>query len=210
MQEWPNPAEIQGVDLAQLEKEAYGPHGNPDHYLSSVDLERGFSELNPAPRDRGRLEAIVRRHADGSRETLQTTMLSIDEGLTGDGWNRRPPRKPDAQLAVMQMDIAQLIAGKQSITLFGDQLFVTLDLSANNLPAGSRIQVGQAIVEVTPEPHDGCLKFKDRFGQDALVFVSAPKSRSQNRRGVYWKVVEGGSIHVGDAIEIMSRAEISG
>jgi MOSC domain-containing protein YiiM len=130
--------------------------------------------------------------------------LSREEGVPGDGWTRRPPRDPEAQLAVMRRDVAELIANGQPLTLFGDNLFVDLDVSAANLPAGTRLRVGGALVEMTAKPHDGCSKFKGRFGQDALRFVQAPSTRSSNLRGVYWKVLEPGDVCVGDPIEVLS------
>jgi MOSC domain-containing protein YiiM len=125
--------------------------------------------------------------------------------VPGDGWTRRPPRDPEAQLAVMRRDVAELIANGQALTLFGDNLFVELDLSAANLPFGTRLHVGAALVEMTPKPHNGCLKFEGRFGQDALRFVQAPDTRDQNFRGVYWKVIEPGEAQVGDTICVLSR-----
>ena len=99
----------------------------------------------------------------------------------------------------------ELIANGQPLTLFGDNLFVELDISAANLPVGTRIRVGEALLEVTPKPHNGCLKFKGRFGQDALRFVQATPTRDQNLRGIYWKVVEPGEIAVGAAIVVLER-----
>jgi MOSC domain-containing protein YiiM len=87
----------------------------------------------------------------------------------------------------------------------GDNLFVDLDISASNLPLGTRLRVGQALVEVTPKPHNGCLKFKERFGQDALRWVNAKPTRDQNLRGLYWKVIDAGEAAVGDPIELVSR-----
>jgi MOSC domain-containing protein YiiM len=105
----------------------------------------------------------------------------------------------------MRHEVALLIAGGQPLDVFGDNLFVDLDLSAANLPAGSRLRVGEALVEMTAEPHDGCLKFRGRFGQDALRFVQARATRSQNLRGVYWRVVEAGLAAVGDPVRVVSR-----
>jgi MOSC domain-containing protein YiiM len=131
--------------------------------------------------------------------------LSPEEGVPGDDWLRRPPRKRDAQLAVMRSDVAELIANGQPLTLFGDNLFVALDLSAANLPAGTRIRIGEAVVEMTPEPHDGCAKFRERFGGDALRVVQARPTRNQNLRGVYWRVVEPGEVAVGSELAVLSR-----
>jgi MOSC domain-containing protein YiiM len=105
----------------------------------------------------------------------------------------------------MRRDVAELIAAGQPLTLFGDNLFVDLDVSAANLPAGTRLRVGGALVEVTPKPHDGCHKFKGRFGGDALRFVSARATRDQNLRGIYWAVVEPGEARVGDPVRVLLR-----
>ena len=191
--------------MSELEFEAYGPKGDSAEHRSLEAIQEGFQALPAPPKDRGTLARIVRRHPDGHREVLASSRLTPDEGLPGDGWNRRPPRKIDAQLAVIRIDIAELLAAGQSVTLAGDQLFVDLDVSAVNLPAGTRLRVGQALVEMTPEPHDGCLKFKGRFGQDALRFVQEKATRPENRRGVYWKVIEAGDVSEGCPIEVISR-----
>ena len=191
--------------MAKLEKEDYGPNGDASRHLPMAKLDAGLAALPEAPKDAGRLRLIVIRRADGVREALESVCLSADEGVPGDGWSRRPPRKPDAELSVMNHGIAELIANGQPITLFGDNLFVDLDVSAANLPFGTRLRVGEAVVEMTPEPHDGCYKFNERFGNDALKFVQGKNTRHQNRRGVYWKVVDSGEICVGAAVEVLSR-----
>ena len=109
------------------------------------------------------------------------------------------------QLTAIRENVAQLIGNGQDLTVFGDNLFVDLDLSAANLPVGSRIRVGEALVEVSPMPHDGCAKFKQRFGTDALRFVSGKALRAQNLRGIYWTAVEPGEVRVGDTIDVLSR-----
>lgn len=191
--------------MAELRREAYGPPGDASRHRPLAELEAGLRALPRAPASGGRVARIVRRRADGVREPLDRALLSPDEGVPGDGWARRPPRDPDAQLAVMRREVAELIANGQSLDVFGDNLFVDLDLSAANLPPGARLRAGAALLEMTPEPHDGCLKFKGRFGQDALRFVQAKATRDQNLRGVYWRVVEGGLVRVGDPIEVLSR-----
>ena len=191
--------------MRELKKEAYGPEGDPSKHLSMDELNAGLEALPAAPRDSGTLELIVRRLPDGSRETPEATRLTPEEGVPGDGWNRRPPRDLEAQMTVIRMDIARLIAGGQAVTHFGDNLFVDLDLTTESLPPGTRLKVGEAQIEVTPEPHNGCMKFKGRFGQDALRFVQMPATRPENRRGIHWRVVEPGDVSVGAAIEVISR-----
>jgi MOSC domain-containing protein YiiM len=170
-----------------------------------AQLEGGLQTLKGLPKDSGRLALIVRRPAEGVRETPQTVRLTPEEGVPGDAWGRNPSRKIEAQIAVMRRDVAELLANGQPLTLFGDSLFVDFDISTTNLPTGSRLRVGEAVVEVTPMPHDGCAKFKGRFGQDALVFVNAKPTRHLNLRGIYWKVIEAGEAGVGAEIRVISR-----
>jgi MOSC domain-containing protein YiiM len=105
----------------------------------------------------------------------------------------------------MRSDVAKLLANGQPLTLFGDNLFVDFDLSVANLPLATRLRVGTAVVRVTPTPHNGCVKFKGRFGQDALRLVAQAPTRDQNLRGIYWSVVEPGEAGVGDPITLLSR-----
>ena len=191
--------------MSKPQAEAFGPPGDPERHPTQAELAAGLGALAMPPADSGRVALIVRRRPDGVRETPGQTRLTPEEGVPGDGWSRRPPRDPEAQLAVMRRDVAELIANGQPLTVFGDNLFVDLDVSAASLPLGTRLQVGSAVVEVTPKPHDGCLKFKQRFGQDALRFVQAKSTRDQNRRGIYWKVVESGEVAVGAPIRLISR-----
>jgi hypothetical protein len=168
-------------------------------------LESGLSALPSLPKDSGRLALIVRRREDGTRETPERVRLTPDDGVPGDSWGRNPKRDIEMQIAVMRREVAELLANGQPLTLFGDSLFVDFDISVGNLPIGSRLRVGEAVVEVTPMPHNGCAKFKARFGADALFFVNAKPTRHLNLRGIYWKVIEAGEVSVGAPIEVLSR-----
>jgi len=191
--------------MPELAGEAFGPQGDASRHRALAELEAGLRALAAAPTEAGRLALIVLRRSDGRRELPERARLSIEEGVPGDGWSRRPPRDPEAQLAVMRRDVAELVANGQPLATFGDNLFVDLDLSARNLPPGTRLRVGEAEVEVTAKPHNGCRKFHGRFGADALQLVQAPATRAQNLRGVYWKVVAAGLARVGDPIEVLVR-----
>lgn len=180
--------------------------GDPARFLALGDLERGLDALASSPADRGRVALVVRRGEGGRREVLEEARLSPQTGVAGDGWFRRPGRNPQAQIAVMQTEVATLIANGQPLTLFGDNLFLDLDLSLQNLPAGSRLRVGSAVIEVTPKPHNGCKKFHARFGPEALRFASKAVLRHRNLRGIYMRVVEAGDVRPGDPVEVLARA----
>jgi MOSC domain-containing protein YiiM len=189
--------------MTKINPDAYGPLGDPSCHRPMAELEAGLLALAPPPTLIGRSRLIVRRRGDGVRETPERVRLSREEGVPGDGWKRRLPADPEAQLAVMRHDVAELIANGQPLTTFGDNLFVDLDLSAAHLPSGTRLRIGEALVETTAKPHNGCTKFNRRFGRDAFRFVQARETRHLNLRGVYWRVVEPGEIRVGDVIEVV-------
>jgi hypothetical protein len=177
-------------------------------HLTLAQLEAGLDEIRRSPRDSGVLEMIVRRPDVGRREVLETGELSLSDGLVGDNWKERgssrTPDKsshPDMQLNIMSSRVIALVARERARWhLAGDQLFVDLDLSAENLPPGTRLSIGGAVVQVTDQPHTGCQKFVERFGVDALKFVSTPQGRQLNLRGVNARVVQPGVIRTGDVV----------
>jgi MOSC domain-containing protein YiiM len=182
-----------------------GTVGDPALHLDIAALEAGLERLDDAAKDAGRVALLVRRGEGGVRETPEKGYLSGLAGLEGDAWGREADRHPDAQLTVMEVGVARLIANGQPLTLFGDQVLVDLDLSKENLPLGSRVRMGSAVLEVTAKPHNGCQKYRARFGTDALRFVSRPDLRHRNFRGVYFRVVEDGEVAVGDEVTVLSR-----
>ncbi len=176
-------------------------------HLTTAELEAGLDTIRQSPRDEGVLELIVRRpHAD-EREALEEGELNSDEGLVGDNWKARgtaggwKPAIPDRQLTLMNARVIALLAQtKERWPLAGDQLFVDFDLSAANVPAGTRLAVGSAVVEVTLPPHTGCQKFTERFGADAMSFVNSPVWKPLQLRGVHARVVRPGRIRIGDMV----------
>lgn len=179
--------------------------GTADRFLTFDDLQRALEALPSAPRDRGRVVRIVRRREIGRREAPQRLRLTPEDGVPGDRWIDCMPLDPTAQIAIMQADVAELIANGQPLELFGDNLFLALDLSAANIPPGSRVRAGGAILEVTAKAHNGCRKFLSRFGSDALRFVSYKPLRQRNLRGIYMRVLEPGDVAVGDLVEVIFR-----
>jgi MOSC domain-containing protein YiiM len=132
--------------------------------------------------------------------------LTIHGGVDGDAWARRDDPRPEAQITVMQRSVAELIANGQPLSLFGDNLFLDLDISSSNLPTGSRLRLGTALLEVTPKWHKGCKRFLSRFGEDALRFVGHPETRQRNLRGIYVRVIGDGVAAPGDTVEVVERA----
>jgi hypothetical protein len=174
-------------------------------HLTREELEAGLDTIRQAPKDDGVVELIVRRPRVGEREVIEVGQLSEIEGLVGDSWSRRRASgdsglpDTDTQINVMSARAIALIAqDKTRWPLAGDQLFLDLDLAEENLPAGTRLSIGTAVIEVTAEPHTGCGKFVHRFGVDAMKFVNSAVGRALHLRGINARVVKPGVIRVGD------------
>lgn len=174
--------------------------------MTTAELEAGLDEIRQSPKDEGVLDLIVRRPQFDEREVLDEGELHPHEGLAGDSWKRRGSSRtpdgsahPDMQLNIMNSRVITLVAvDKDRWQLAGDQLFIDMDLSADNLPAGTQLALGSAVIQVSPQPHLGCKKFAARFGLDAMKFVNSPLGQQMHLRGINAKVVQPGRIRVGD------------
>jgi MOSC domain-containing protein YiiM len=176
--------------------------------VTTSHLEAGLEHIRAAPPDLGLLELIVRRPDVCEREVVEEAELDVERGLVGDSWSLRGKRpNPQAQVTLMSARAAALIAGeRERWPLAGDQMYVDLDLSNANLPPGTRLAIGSAIVEVTDLPHLGCGKFTERYGAEAREFVNSPEGAALNLRGVNTRVVQGGTVRRGDAVRKLGRS----
>ena len=165
------------------------------------ELQEGLGLVREAPKEVGTLDLIVARpHVDG-RVELAAAQLDVDRGVVADRWSSGSRPNPLAQVTVMSSRAAQLVAGDRSRwSLAGDQLYVDFDLSPENIPPGTRIAIGPVLIEVTEQPHLGCEKFAARFGPTARVFANSPEGTAVSFRGINTRVVQGGTVRVGDAV----------
>ncbi len=179
------------------------------------ELAAFVPQLLHAPRDVGTLKLVVRRPAPGAREVLDEGELDLVVGLVGDTWAQRGSSKtpdggahPEMQLNVMSARMVAFLAGDPALRpLAGDQLYLDLDLSQDNLPAGTRLTIGEpgvrgAVIEVTEVPHTGCAKFVERFGAEAMRFVNGPVGRPMRLRGLNARVVVAGRVRPGDPVTV--------
>jgi hypothetical protein len=177
-------------------------------HRSADELFAGVDDIRRSPADDGRVELIVRRPVTDEREVLVEAELDLTEGLVGDRWRTSSSSKtadgsahPDMQITMMNARCAALVAVEpERRALAGDQLYVDLDLSGENLPPGTRLEIGSAVIEITAIPHPGCAKFAKQFGRDATRFVNSPVGRALNLRGVNAKVVVAGTVKTGDTV----------
>lgn len=165
------------------------------------ELNAGLAHVLGSPREEGRLEMVVRRPAENEREVLAEARIEPGRGMVGDRWISEPKPSPEAEVTLMNARCVALLAGEvDRWPLAGDQLYVDMDLSDEHLPAGSRLRIGEVVLEVSAKPHTGCSKFSARFGSEALRFVNSPVGRGARLRGLNAAVVEGGTVRVGDTV----------
>jgi MOSC domain-containing protein len=181
---------------------------NTTYHLTMAELEEGLDTIRQAPRDHGVLKMIVRRPAVDEREVVDEAALNLSDGLVGDSWKMRGSNHTadksaslNAQITIMNARATALLAqDEKRWPLAGDQLYVDFDLSDDNLPPGSRLAIGSAVIEVSTQPHSGCNKFSARFGVEAMKFVNSPEGKRLHLRGINTKVIQAGFIHVGDEV----------
>lgn len=177
-------------------------------HRTRTELEAALDHIRASPPDDGMLEMIVSRPAINAREVLDEGALDTVVGLIGDTWGKRRSSRtkdgsphPEMQLTLMNSRVVDLVSGDRAQwPLAGDQLFVDLDLSVHNLPPGTQLSVGEAIIEVSTLPHTGCDKFVGRFGLEAMKFVNSALGRQLNLRGIHARVIRGGRVRVGDRL----------
>ncbi len=171
-------------------------------YRTTNELISGLEHIRQSPKDGGVLKLIVRRPQVDQREVVESAGLDLKTGLVGDNWKERGAAPSvDRQLTLMNIRVIALLSPEEDRwPLAGDQLYLDLDLSAENLPAGSRLALGEAVIEVTAPPHTGCSKFSERFGPEAVQFVNSPVGKELHLRGVNARVVQAGAIRVGDKV----------
>jgi MOSC domain-containing protein YiiM len=176
-----------------------------DH-LTTEQIETGMSDVFASPQERGKLEAIFIRPGPDQRENLEAIYLSPEGGVEGDRWATSTVQdgkpNPHAQVSLMNARLLKMIAREEEcMSLAGDNLIVDLDLSETNIPAGQKLAVGEALLEVTDLAHTGCGKFAERFGSDAVRYINAGERRHLRLRGLYACVLKAGTVRVGDVVQ---------
>lgn len=189
-------------------------------FLNKDELEAGIDNILESPKDNGSLKLIVIRPDVEQRKILSEGELSTVEGLVGDSWIKRPDSKTTdkkprigTQITMMNSRVISLITKKlykdekekfEKWSLAGDQFFVDMDLSYDNLPPGTKLSLGSAKIEISSDPHNGCKKFEEWYGKDAREFVNSEKGKKFNFRGIQGKVIKNGSVKINDFLKKLS------
>jgi hypothetical protein len=200
--------ELQAATPGSVDTDALtfsGLRGDQRRHLDRAALEAALASLPAAPCDAGTLVLMVARGPSGERSLPVEARLTREGGMPGDRWARQDRYGPEYQLATANAGVARVVANGQPLELHGDNLFLDLDVSIANLPIGSLLRLGSALVEVTLQAHNGCKKWVQRFGLDAMQLNLAPDYRARRLRGLYLRIVEDGTARVGDTVTVLRR-----
>ena len=186
-------------------------------HISKAELEVGLNQVALSPKEVGTVELIISRPSTGERQMLEQGTLCLEEGLMSDNWKTRGSQQtadgkahPDRQLTIMNSRFISIIARqRERWSLAGDQLYNDMDLSVHNLPLGTRLKIGSAVVQVTAEPHRGCQKFLERFGKEAMMLVNSDRGKELNLRGINAKVIQAGIFRVHDPVTKLPANSVS-
>jgi MOSC domain-containing protein YiiM len=166
-----------------------------------MEAQRLINLVQGSPKDVGVLKLIVLRLPNEQRQTPPQAILDVERGVAGDRWSLKNNPDPLAQVSMMNSRFLEAIAGETDrMNLAGDNLIVDLDLHTDNLPTGTRLRIGQALLEVTDSPHTGCKKFQRRYGKDAMDITYTPEGAAMRLRGLLARVIQGGEVQIGDTI----------
>jgi MOSC domain-containing protein YiiM len=173
--------------------------------VSQEEILQHWDHLQSSPTDNGTLSMLVVRREVDHREIRQELYVSPEGGIEGDRWAQKSHQDPEhhAQIAIMNDRVLRLIADNDPnrMALAGDQMVVDFNLHESNVPAGTRLRIGEAEFEVTPKLHKGCKKFAARFGTEALKLINSVPNRPYHMRGIYLRVTKAGVIRTGDTIQ---------
>lgn len=177
--------------------------------LSKEQLDAGLDYIRDSPSAAGTVEMVVSRPESDERNVLDAGTFVVGEGLAGDNYLARGSSKtadgaadPDAQVTIMNSRAIDWITSgtKDMWKMAGDQLLVDFDISEQNLSAGTQLQIGGTVLEVSAKPHTGCNKFAARFGQPAALWVNSPVGKKLKLRGINATVISQGIVRPGDSV----------
>lgn len=177
----------------------------PPSQLDYATLDARIRDLTPE-RDQAKVERVVLRLSNNRRRMPGKVRLDVDAGVVGDRWSEGRTPKRHSQVTLMRYDVARVLTSGNEVAILGDNLFASIDTSAENLPPGSLLRVGTALCEVTHKPHEGCSKFAARVGEDAWRLTASEDWHTTQLRGVHLSVIESGDVGEGDSVRVIRRA----
>ncbi len=180
----------------------------PSDFADAASLAAALPHVLAAPRTGGPIRLLCARPKPNQRTFPESLTLTRATGVIDDyeasrPWLVLPDGSPDPrnQVSLISARVLDLVWRSRNPRLHpGDNIAVDLDLSHANLPTGTLLKAGTAILRVSDEPNDGCAKWKVRCGRDAHTWVRAKATADQRLRGLYCSVEQDGVVTLVDRI----------
>lgn len=181
--------------------------------VTTAELEAALPHVRAAPADNAPIHGLCLRPGFGQRSFPDRLTLTRAEGVPGERWLttpwlRLPDGRPDPaiQVSILPVRVLDLVWRDRDGTVHpGDNIVADLDCSLTNLPPGSLIAAGTAVLRVSEVFNDGCVKWKARYGTAAKDWITAPGHADLRLRGIYCAVETDGVVRLSDRLEILRR-----
>jgi len=171
--------------------------------ISRADLDAALPHVLDAPKDAAPVAQLCFRPDYGLRTFPERLVLTRAGGIPGERWAKAPWMRladgapdPRIQVSILPARIRDLVCGDRLHP--GDPVIADIDVTHANMPVGTLLQLGTAVVRVSDAFNDACVKWKVRYGVEAKEWVVAhPELRL---RGILCSIEQDGEVRLGDVI----------
>ena len=178
------------------------------NHVSFAECEQALDHINRAPLDEAEIDCLCARPDFGTRAFPDKLILTVDHGILGERWTHSPwltlpngDPDPRIQVSILSKRVMDLCwRDRERVIHPGDPFVVDMNLGEANMPVGTRLAIGTAIVEVSDKFNTACVKWRDRYGQDSLHWMNLARNRPYRLRGILCRIVQDGEVKLGDRL----------
>ena len=179
--------------------------------VTTAELTAALPHIAAAPKTDAPIAVLCFRPGLNQRLFPSSLTLTRAEGIPGERWLTMPWLRlddgspdPRIQVSILPQRVLDLMWRDRTATAHpGDTIVADLDCGIANLPEGTLIQTGSAVLQVSGIFNEGCIKWKARFGADARAFIDAPGHPDLRLRGVLCAVVQDGVVALTDHLQVL-------
>ena len=179
--------------------------------VSTAELMAALPHILAAPKTDAPIAALCFRPGLSQRQFPASLILTQAQGVPGERWLTLPWLRladgspdPDIQVSILPQRVLDLVWRDRANTPHpGDTIVADLDCSTANLPPGSLIRAGSAVLRVSGVFNQSCVKWQVRYGADARAFIDAPGHPELRLRGVLCAVVQDGKVGLSDRLQVV-------
>ena len=176
--------------------------------ITLTELRDALPHVVAAPKTDAPIRGLCLRPALGQRVFPERISMTKAQGIPGERWATTPWMRladgspdPRIQVSILQSRVMDLVWQDRNQPHPGDPIVADLEMSEANLPVGTLLQAGTAVLRVSDVWNDPCAKWKVRYGTDAYDWVrSSPHLRL---RGILCAVEVDGEVGLADRLQVL-------